>query len=672
MRWIDGTDLEQWADRRDSQALLPESVRQLVYATVPDARRVEFRTGEGVQLPGWDGYVEAPTGTTHVPQGVSCWELGTSSGITTKANDDYATRTADALGVVTNEATFVFVTPRRWAAKAAWVQAKHAEGIWRDVRAYDADDLDAWLQQAPGVGAWLARRIDKYPPNVTSLDDVWNEFTSTTKPPMTTGLVLAGRVTAQSRVAAWLREAPSILHIKADTSAEAIGFIAAHIMALPAEEQDRLRARTLATSDQETLCALSTTRAPLLVLYNGEHTAPAGVAAQRGHHVLIPLPPGTAASADDIGLPRATREAFAAALKNAGFAEEESFVIARETGRSITAFQRRFAVARPPGPAWAQPPHVHDVIAMLFAGSWDDQRPADRDLLAELTGRPYEEVARLATTWTQGADPPLRQAGSIYAFAAVRDAWQLVGTYVTREVLARFATIAERVLSLDDPRLTLAPNERWLSAIRGQQPAHSGALREGIARSLVLLSLLGTDGILPHRAQDTASAVVSRVLAPGVPWQRWYSVAGVLTLLAEAVPQAFLAGLQAQLAPAAPELVRLFDEEGGGISSSSMHTHLLWALEILAWDPCTWVRSPSCSVVSRASIRAVGCRIAPSIACARCSCSGIPTRPRRLRNASKPSNSSSHASRTSPGTSCRSSCQRPLTTACRQRNHNGG
>jgi hypothetical protein len=93
MKWIDGTDLVQWADRRDSQALLPELVRQLVYATVPDARRVDFRTGEGVQLPGWDGYVEAPTGTAYVPEGLSCWELGTGDGIAAKANDDYERRT---------------------------------------------------------------------------------------------------------------------------------------------------------------------------------------------------------------------------------------------------------------------------------------------------------------------------------------------------------------------------------------------------------------------------------------------------------------------------------------------------------------------------------------------------------------------------------------------------
>ena len=78
MNWIDGTALVQWADRRDSQALLPALVRQLVHATVPTAHRVEFRAGEGVQLPGWDGYVEAPTGTAQVPEGD--FLLGTRDG----------------------------------------------------------------------------------------------------------------------------------------------------------------------------------------------------------------------------------------------------------------------------------------------------------------------------------------------------------------------------------------------------------------------------------------------------------------------------------------------------------------------------------------------------------------------------------------------------------------
>src|SRR5207249_2268337 len=97
--------------------------------------------------------------------------------------------------------------------KTTWAQEKQADGIWREVRAYDADDLEAWLVQAPAVGAWLARQMDKYPPHVSSLDDFWNEFISTTNPPLTDKLVLAGRAAEQERVNAWLGQAPSILHV---------------------------------------------------------------------------------------------------------------------------------------------------------------------------------------------------------------------------------------------------------------------------------------------------------------------------------------------------------------------------------------------------------------------------------------------------------------------------
>jgi len=274
MKWVDGTDLEQWADRVDSRAILPEVTRRLVCATVPILRRVEFRSGEGVQLPGWDGYVEAPSGDDKVPQGVSCWELGTGGDPRAKAQDDFERRTANTLGVDPRETTFVLVTPRRWGGKTAWAQERQAEGVWREVRVYDADDLEAWLMQAPGVGAWLARQIGKYPPHVSSLEDFWNEFASTTSQPLTAGILLAGRGAEQTRVNAWLREQPCILHVRADTPREAIAFVAACIMQLPEAERITLCSRTLATDDPETLRALSLKRAWLVFFYDGADTAP--------------------------------------------------------------------------------------------------------------------------------------------------------------------------------------------------------------------------------------------------------------------------------------------------------------------------------------------------------------------------------------------------------------
>ena len=65
--------------------------------------------------------------------------------------------------------TFVFATPRRWTGKRGWIRERRKEGSWSNVRAFDADDLVAWLEQAPEVSIWFARLIGKLP---ASTEDV--------------------------------------------------------------------------------------------------------------------------------------------------------------------------------------------------------------------------------------------------------------------------------------------------------------------------------------------------------------------------------------------------------------------------------------------------------------------------------------------------------------------
>ena len=584
VKWIDATDLNQWADRRDSQALLPEVLRRLVYATVAGPRRVSFPSGESVQFPGWDGYVEALTGTQFVPEGISCWELGTASQPKGKANDDYEKRTVDPLGVDPATAAFVFVTPRRWAGKTTWTQEHQAIERWREVRAYDADDLEAWLMQAPGVGAWLAVVMNKYPDHVTSIDDYWQEFIHGTNPPLTVGVLAAGREQAKNQVQAWLRGTAAVLHVRADNPREAVAFLASCVMQLPPEEQDSVRYRTLITDDPETLRALSVTREPLTIAYRGDDTTPIIGAVQRGHRVLLPLARAGGRATDQVVLSRQPPDAFVRALVEAGLSEERSWALVRETGRNISALQRRLGTFSTNIPLWAQPPTAHDLVPLLLAGSWNDQDEADRDILVELAGKSFDEIGRTGASWSQGVDAPLRHAGSVWDFVAARDAWDQLSRYLRREEIERFASIVERVFSLTDPRLDLAPAERWLAAIREKQPLHSSQLREGLARSLVLLSVLGDEGVITGRPQDLVRYAVGRVLSPAAAWQRWYSVAPVLPSLAEAAPDEFLAALREHLQPGTPELMHLFDEKGG-IFSHSEHTHLLWALEVLAWQP---------------------------------------------------------------------------------------
>ncbi|MHC5722677.1 MAG: hypothetical protein ACYT04_28910 [Nostoc sp.] len=165
LKWVDATDLIRWADRLDARARLPQLLRLLIHATVQQPQRVDFSSGESIQMPGWDGIVDAPKGNSFVPNGYSVWELGTNKDFKTKAEGDYKKRVADSLGVVCSQTTFIFVTPRRWADKDNWERNKKNEGIWADVRAYDADDLEQWLELelASGVHNWLAQLMGKWP-----------------------------------------------------------------------------------------------------------------------------------------------------------------------------------------------------------------------------------------------------------------------------------------------------------------------------------------------------------------------------------------------------------------------------------------------------------------------------------------------------------------------------
>jgi addiction module HigA family antidote len=146
---VDATDLEAWADRREAQGQLPRVVRDLVLATVGRAERVVFSADEGVQLPGWDGIVDASQGNAFVPDGLSAWEVGTNRDVKRKAAEDYAKRTKNPLGLDPSETTFIFVTPRYWSKKREWAEQKQAEGVWREVRVYDAEDLESTSGSRP-------------------------------------------------------------------------------------------------------------------------------------------------------------------------------------------------------------------------------------------------------------------------------------------------------------------------------------------------------------------------------------------------------------------------------------------------------------------------------------------------------------------------------------------
>lgn len=141
-------------------------------------------------------------------------------------------------------------------------------------------------------------------------------------------------------------------------------------------------------------------------------------------------------------------------------------------------------------------------------------------------------------------------------------------------------------------------DKRWQANILGYAKVHSELLRRGLADTLALIGSYGNDYLLAdgRSAQDYANEIVKRLLRKAnedLDGLLWASLQEVLPQLSEAAPDIVLEELEIGLTGDNPILGNLFidQEEFDPLFASSPHTGLLWALELLAWNPTYLVHS---------------------------------------------------------------------------------
>jgi len=587
MDLVSATDLDQWAARRDAQSELPRIVRRLVSATANQPLRNSIRAGEGVSLPGWDGVVEAAEPSLFVPSGLSVWEMGVGDP-SRKAQEDYAKRTSHPGTIDPSTATFVFVTPRRWPRKDAWVAARNREGIWKQVAAFDADDVEAWLETAPAVHSWLSSRLGKDPYEAESLETWWEGWSGATEPALPAQLFLSGREGEVDQLRNHLLGGPGAFSLKADSQDEALAFAFAAM-----HEVGDLRGieRALVVRSPRAWKRLSGHNTPLVLLPTFESPQVAS-ATRQGHQVLLPLGPETP-SKQGIHLPRLRRAGIESALEQTGIPSDRASTLATRGRRSLIALRRSLAINPDVEvPAWARAESAVAVLPAVLAGEWHDSEKGDREALADIANRSYEDVARALTGWLHSSDPPIRRVGDAWMIADKSDAWALLSRHLTSDDVERFAKVAKEVLGVEDPTLELPPDQRIMADLLGRRRKYGPLLTKGVADTIALLAATSDSVPLPggRRGAEVAKSIVRSLLSQANEdhtGHRWQSLAPALPLLAEAAPEALLDALEAGLRIAVSPIVKLFQDGANNsiLSPGSPHVHLLWALETIAWSP---------------------------------------------------------------------------------------
>lgn len=587
---IKARQIEGWANSHiDARTHLPVFLRKLVHSTGSALRRVDFPGYDNAQRKGSDGFIEAGTATPWIPEGTSYWEFGTDQRPGAKAEDDYIAR-LDSIDLVEREkSTFIFVTPRNWPGKVTWEKRKNKTGDWKAVKAFDASDLEQWLEQSVPAQIWLAEQLGLPVSGYETLEQAWLRWANASEPQFTSEIFAPSIAAYRGTIKTWL-EKPSDRHfvIAADSRDEALAFLAC---LFNEEELRQFKDLAAVFTSPKTLRTLLSSSIPFIPVVHSEDVERELVDAYRQHHCIVFRPRNAVDIEADITLDLMDYDVFKNALTVMGVEESEIDRLARESGRSPTILRRRLSknlAIRTP--AWANDDDTaKTLVPMALIGTWYGEAKADREIVSFVADREkYDAVEYDVARLLRFDDSPVWSAGHYRGVVSKIDALFAIAKSVTPEDLERFFVAAEYILSESDPALELPEDDRWAAALYGKTRDHSKALREGVCETLVILSVYGNQLFQSRLGVDVEGQVVLliRKLLTPLTLGNLLSYEHDLPRFAEAAPNEFLRIIEADLKDSDPVIFGLLKPvDRNSLWTSPSRTGLLWALECLAWKP---------------------------------------------------------------------------------------
>lgn len=586
---IKARQVEGWADSNiDARAHLPVLLRKLVYSTGNDLREVDFAGYDNAQRKGADGFLEARAATPWIPEGDSYWEFGTDQKPGAKADHDYGARLRTVDAAERANSTFIFVTPRNWPSKTTWEKRKRDAGDWKDVRAFDASDLEQWLEQSVPAQIWLAEQLGLPTSGYETLEQAWHRWGNASEPRLTPEIFAPSIASHRGKFKGWLDKPPEgVFVVTADSRDEALAFL---VCLFNDEELCRFKDLAAVFTSPETLKTLLASSVPFIPIVHSEAAERELIDAHRRLHCIVFRPRNAVDTQADIALDLLDHESFRKALISMGIEKGEADRLARESGRSPTILRRRLspnpAIRRP---GWAGNEDVaRTLVPMALIGAWHAEAEADREILSRVADRKYDAIEADVARLLQYDDSPMWSAGRYRGVASKMDALFAIAGVVTQGDLEGFFVAAQYVLSESNPALQLPEENRWAAALYGKTRDHSRALREGICETLVILSVHGNNLFQAHLGIDVEGrvAVLIRELLTPLTLDRLLSQDRDLPRYAEAAPYVLLDILEGDLRTDTPVVFGLLKPvDRGSFWASPSRTGLLWALECLAWKP---------------------------------------------------------------------------------------
>lgn len=223
-------------------------------------------------------------------------------------------------------------------------------------------------------------------------------------------------------------------------------------------------------------------------------------------------------------------------------------------------------------------------IPMLaLIGSWDEKNEFDRQIVEKISNMEYSEFESRARSLLCQNDEYLKLENGIWKVLHKEELLEQCKTMIFDDCVNRLMQAAQTVLSQRSQRV-ISPNPYYIET--SGEYDNSKMLRKSLAKSLCWIKKSLPELSRCNRTDIEGSIykLVRAILKDG-DWIMWASLQDCLQDIAELLPDEFLKKIEWSTIYKPQEILRLFPKSGNSITQPNYISHILWAIEALAWSP---------------------------------------------------------------------------------------
>jgi hypothetical protein len=613
MKLITSTDLQSWAETRESQDKLPLLIRRLIINNIgfENIRFINMPGGDSIWKPGPDGEIITRVNSILGNAGRFIIECGQKADYEEKFKEDLMKR-IDELRNNEGDSVFVFITSRKVKDKTDTLrkikESITGSNLLKNILLFDADDIETWLDFDFATTAWLADILEKPSYGIKSFDLIWKEWTASTEIPIDENIILARekdkiREDNEKKVNVWLGDIYEdgkgcILKINSASKKESLLFFMASILKSDFSENkiDALKSQFVVVKNRdkwELLTEHKSSKNLIIVPYFGITDNFAHLI-DGGFKIFIPYGAGDSVDKKDdkiVYLTNLSNSIVFQVLKSKMGSHEKANAVLQKLDKGTLIHLQRILRRKDiplPKPEWADKNNWEILVPVALIDSWDENNKQDKEVIEHIIGKSYEEIVKKLLLLVRIEEAPVKKEGNIYKVMDPEFILEYLGGYMTQDILERTMESAGKILSVIDKEYNLPREKRTffdLDIIDDSYNYFSREIKKGISQGL---AILGSRDTFFDASLNVKSYVGNKIgeLLKGKDWKTFASLNSVFHLLAEAAPEVILETLES-ITEKQSQIIKLLYENSMSASffgAECLYSGILFGLEKLAWS----------------------------------------------------------------------------------------